>query len=102
MAQTKELIFKKYWEESISLLWQAIDRGWSVTSCTYNYSKEQFTVKLSEKGWPEITLECCGCKTEFLPKELLFRPSPSKQYYCITCDATVRIAKADQPPMVTE
>lgn len=93
MTGTKILMFKPHWKESISTLWNLIDSNWSVTSATYHYSKNRFTVNLSEKEWPEILLECCGCMAEFSPKDLLFRPSPSKLFYCITCDTIVRTAE---------
>lgn len=94
MAQTKTLRFKRYWGEAVNVLWSHINKGWSVVSASYLNSKKEFTVELSEKSWPTIMLACCGCGSEYPPRELVFKPSPSRSYYCLMCNTEVNRAAA--------
>lgn len=88
MAQTKTLRFRSYWEGAISSLWSHINRGWSVVSASYLNSKKEFTIELTEKDWPDVTIPCCSCSTEHLPKDLMFKPSPNRLCYCSICNTT--------------
>ena len=96
MTETKTLIFKSYWGEAINTLWHHIDNGWSVVSASYLNSKRQFTIKLTTKSWLDIVIPCSRCGTEHFPKDLLFKPSPSKLCFCEVCSAGGNLFKASQ------